>query len=148
MSDMFEMSNLGKLTYYLGIEVEQGYGFIELKQTSYAKKILGKAGLAECNPTKYPMDPKEQLTKDMGGKRVDVTQFKSLVGGLRYLVHTRPDIAYSVGIVCRHYKQVYGTANDTSLECSKENFTLHKGHSRVWVGIFKEGRQQSVDRFF
>ena len=105
MSYMFEMSNLGKLKYYLGIEVEQGNGFIELKQTGYAKKILGKAGLAECNPTKYPMDPKEQLTKDAGGKRVDVTQFKSLVGGLRYLVHTRPNIAYSVGIVSRYMEQ-------------------------------------------
>lgn len=51
-----------------------------MKQTSYAKKLLEKAGLAECNPTKYHMDPKEQLTKDEGGKWVNDTQFKSLVG--------------------------------------------------------------------
>ncbi|XP_063940548.1 secreted RxLR effector protein 161-like [Daucus carota subsp. sativus] len=47
------------------------------------------------------MDPKEQLTKDEGGVRVDATKFRSMVGGLRYLVHTRPDIAFSVGIVSR-----------------------------------------------
>ncbi|XP_074328210.1 secreted RxLR effector protein 161-like [Apium graveolens] len=47
------------------------------------------------------MDPKEQITKDERGKLVDVTQFKSIVGGLRYLVHTRPDIAFVVGIVSR-----------------------------------------------
>ena len=101
MSDTFDMSDLGKLSYYLGIEVVQGQGYIELKQSGYAKKILQKAGLDECNPTKFPMDPKEQLTKDEGGKAVNTTEFKSLVGGLRYLVHTRPDIAYSVGVVSR-----------------------------------------------
>lgn len=84
-----------------GIEVAQGPGYVELKQTSYAKKILEKAGMMDCNSTKFPMDPKECLTKDEGGKMVDATQFKSMIGGLRYLVHTRPDIAYSVGIVSR-----------------------------------------------
>ena len=102
MSKVFEMSDLGQLTYYLGIEVKQGDGFIELKQTGYAKKLLVQAGLAECNPTKYPMDPKEQLTKDDGGKKVDSTEYRSLVGGLRYLVHTRHDIAFSVGMVSRY----------------------------------------------
>lgn len=67
-----------------------------MKQEAYAK-----AGLAECNPVKHPMDPKEVITKDQGGKEVDVTFYKSLIGGLRYLVHTRPDIAYSVGIMSR-----------------------------------------------
>lgn len=54
-----------------------------------------------CNPTRYPMDPKESINRDEGGKPVDKTQFKSLVGGLRYLVHTRPDISFSVGIISR-----------------------------------------------
>lgn len=99
------MSDLGRLSYYLGIEVEQGEGYIELKQAGYARKLLEKAGLADCNPVRYPMDPKEQLSKDEGGKKVDATWYKSLVGGLRYLVHTRPDIAFSVGIVSRYMEQ-------------------------------------------
>lgn len=101
MGERFEMSNMGQLSYYLGIEVAQGSGFIELKQTAYAKKILEKAGMVDCNPTKFPMDPKECITKNEDGKMVDATQFKSMIGGLRYLVHTRPDIAYSVGMVSR-----------------------------------------------
>lgn len=105
MSSIFEMSDMGKLTYYLGIEVRQGDGCIELKQTSYAMKLLKKAGMMGCNPTKYPMDPKEQLTKDSEGKPVEVTQYKSIVGGLRYLVHTRPDISYAVGIVSRYMER-------------------------------------------
>lgn len=105
MNKQFEMSNLGKLSYYLGIEVQQGKGFIELRQSAYAKKVLEKAGMMGCNPTKYPMDPKELITKDEGGKPVDSTEFKSIVGGLRYLVHTRPDIAYSVGIISRYMEK-------------------------------------------
>lgn len=47
------------------------------------------------------MDPEETISKDENGKPVNSTRFKSIVGGLRYLVHTRPDIAFSVGIVSR-----------------------------------------------
>ncbi|KAL8117931.1 hypothetical protein AgCh_015718 [Apium graveolens] len=101
MSSRFEMSYLGRLSYYLGIEVEQGADYIELKQAAYAKKILEKAGLAGCNPVKYPMDPKESMSKDENGKPVNSTLFKSIVGGIRYLVNTRPDIAFLVGIVSR-----------------------------------------------
>lgn len=101
MAKNFDMSNLGKLTYYLGIEVEQGDGYIQLKQTGYAKKILNKAGMLDCNSMKIPMHPKEIISKDEGGTPVDPTNFKSLIGGLRYLVHTRPDLAYSVGVVSR-----------------------------------------------
>lgn len=76
MNKRFEMSDLGKLSHYLGIEVKQGVGCIELKQSAYAKKILEKAGMRDCNPTKYPMDPKETIRKDEGGILVDITQFK------------------------------------------------------------------------
>lgn len=52
MKARFEMSDLGKLSYYLGIEVVQGEGYIELKQGGYARKILEKSGMTDCNPTK------------------------------------------------------------------------------------------------
>lgn len=101
MGSQFEMSNLGHLNYYVGIEVDQKREYIELKQTAFAKKLLERAGMAECNPVKYPMELKMQLHKDENGEMVDSTLFKSLIGGLRYLVHTRPDISFSVGVVSR-----------------------------------------------
>ena len=67
----------------------------------YAKKVLEKARIGGCNRTKYPIDPKERLPKDKRGTEVDSTDYKNMVGGLRYLVHLRPDIAYSVGMVSR-----------------------------------------------
>lgn len=72
---------------------------MELRQTGYTKGLLKKAGMFGCNPTPYPMEPREQLNKDNTGKVVDSTVYKSLVGGLTFLVHTRPDIWYAVGMV-------------------------------------------------
>ncbi|KAK1396086.1 hypothetical protein POM88_005949 [Heracleum sosnowskyi] len=67
MNQKFEMSDLGLLSYYLGIEVNQGLGFTTVKQTSYAKKVLEKAGMANCNAAKVPMEYKLQLDKDEEG---------------------------------------------------------------------------------
>lgn len=60
MSGKFEMSNLGKLSYYLGVEVEQGIGYTKLKQAAYARKILERAGLGDCKPNKIPNGPKRK----------------------------------------------------------------------------------------
>ena len=92
MNQEFDMSDLGKLAYYIGIEVEQRNGFTELRQTAYAKKVLERAGMLDCNPVKYPMESKILLHKDENGKLVNSTMFKSIIGGLRYLVHTRPSL--------------------------------------------------------
>lgn len=69
MSHKFDMSDLGLLLHYLGLEVKQDKGHIVIKQTAYARKILERASLSECNPTKYPMDPKEVITKDEGERK-------------------------------------------------------------------------------
>lgn len=53
------MTDLGKPSYYMGIEVNQEANFIKLKQSGYAAKLLEKSGMRDCNPTKYPMDSKE-----------------------------------------------------------------------------------------
>lgn len=101
MNRQFEMSNLGLLSFYLGIEVNQKEHSTTLKQSAYAKKLLDKSGMANCNPCRYPMEYKLQLDKDEGGELVDATEYRSTVGGLRYLTHTRPDISFAVGVVSR-----------------------------------------------
>lgn len=99
------MNDLGKLSYYLGIEVEQSDGHIVIKQSGYARKILEKAGMLECNPTTYPIDPKVLITSDEKGEIMDATMFKSMVGGLRYLLHIRTNISFSVRVVSRYMER-------------------------------------------
>ncbi|XP_023736146.1 uncharacterized mitochondrial protein AtMg00810-like [Lactuca sativa] len=101
MSKKFEMNDLGMLSYYLGFEVNQHDGAVTLKQVVYAKNIIVKTGMTDCNPCKYPMEPKLELTKDKEGEEVNITDYISVVGALRYLTHTRPDISYVVGLVSR-----------------------------------------------
>lgn len=101
MKCLFDMSDLGLLSYYLGIEVVQGKDGIILTQKGYAEKILKVSGMEECNSSQYPMEPKLHLTKDEKGEPVNATMYKRLVGSLRYLVHTRPDLNYSVGVVSK-----------------------------------------------
>lgn len=102
MSNEFDMSDLGSLSFYLGIEVEQCEGGIVLKQEAFARSLLSKTGLMDCNLTHCPMEHKVTLDKDEGGITVDPTEYRSIVGGLRYLTNTRPDISFAVGVMSRY----------------------------------------------
>ncbi|XP_031505063.1 uncharacterized mitochondrial protein AtMg00810-like [Nymphaea colorata] len=97
----FEMSDLGLLNYYLGNEVAQSEDNIQIKQVAYAKKVLTQFGMFDYNPTKLPMELRSQLHKDPEGQPVDATEFRRVIGCLRYLLHTRPDLSYVVGVASR-----------------------------------------------
>ena len=102
MSSRFDMSDLGKLSYYLGIEVIQQNEGIVLNQRRYALKILEEAGMEDCNMVHTPMVNGLQLSKSEHEKEVDATAFRKNVGCFRYLLHTRPDLSYSVGVLSRY----------------------------------------------
>jgi hypothetical protein len=99
MQCLFRMSDLGLLSYYLGIEVRQSKAVVTLGQAAYARKLLQKANLVGCNPCHTPMEAHLKLSKEGTTALVDATDYRSLVGSLRYLVHTRPDISFAVGFV-------------------------------------------------
>ena len=101
MKKSFSMSDLGLLTYYLGIQVDQKTGVTTLCQSSYALKILENAGMKGCNPSHVPMENRLRLSKNDKSLLVDKTKYRSVISSLRYLVNTRPDIAFAVGIVSR-----------------------------------------------
>ena len=101
MSKNFKMSDLGVLSYYLGIEVQQSIAGITICQSEYAKKLLDTTGLEDSNPTRTPMEARLQLRTASTTTAVDITHYYSIVRSLRYLVNTRPDLAYFVGYVSR-----------------------------------------------
>jgi hypothetical protein len=100
MAKVFKMSDLGLLHYYLGIEIKQGQEGVSLCQGAYAAKILEKTGLADCNSCQVPMEPRLKLSKESDQPGVDQTEYMSIIGCLRYLVNTRPGIAFVVGYIC------------------------------------------------
>ena len=101
MAARFRMSDLDALSYYLGIEVRQGKEELMFGQSVYASMLLERSGMAECKPCMTPMDERLKLTKASTVAKVDATLYQSIIDGLRYLVHTRPNIALAVGYVSR-----------------------------------------------
>lgn len=69
---------------------------ITLTQSAYVEKILEKCGTNNCNPCQVPIEARLKLRKVNNSPPVDATCYRSIVGSMRYLVHTRPDIAYVV----------------------------------------------------
>lgn len=105
MESKFEMSDLGLLHYFLGIEVQQSIDGIFISQRKYAKDLLSRFGMLNSKPADTPMNFNEKLQQDDGAEMADAKKFRSLVGGLNYLTHTRPDIAYSVSLISRFMQQ-------------------------------------------
>ncbi|KAK4345238.1 hypothetical protein RND71_035414 [Anisodus tanguticus] len=101
MTKEFEMTDMGLMTYYLGIEVKQQKDGIFISHESYAKEILKKFKMENRKLISTPTEYGIKMSKHEEGKSVDPTFFKSLVGSLRYLTCTRPDILHAVELVSR-----------------------------------------------
>jgi hypothetical protein len=101
MKRLFSMSDLGLLRYYLGLEVKQDQGRITISQGAYAGKLLDKAGMSDCNSVRMPMEARCQLSNDSKEAPINATFYRIIIGSLRYLVNTRPDIAFTVGYLSR-----------------------------------------------
>lgn len=96
---VFEMTDLGHMSYFLGMEVRQKRREIFFCQYRYATEILRKFKMADCKATTTPMHEKEKLSKGDGSEKVDESSYRNLVGCLVYLTTTRPDISYCVVIL-------------------------------------------------
>jgi hypothetical protein len=101
MQAQFKLSDLGLLSFYLGIEVIQRNDGICLSQVAYMRKVLDKVGMQGRNPCHMPMEPRFKLSKISSAPPVDATEYREIIGSLRYLVHIRPDISFVIGYVNR-----------------------------------------------
>ncbi|XP_019108303.1 uncharacterized mitochondrial protein AtMg00810-like [Beta vulgaris subsp. vulgaris] len=101
MMSEYEMTDLGAMKYFLGLQVKQSPGRIFLSQEKYADNLLKKFNMSECKPLATTMALNERLSKNDGKEKVDASIYRSLVGSLIYLTHTRPDIVHVVSIISR-----------------------------------------------
>nr|KYP70017.1 Retrovirus-related Pol polyprotein from transposon TNT 1-94 [Cajanus cajan] len=105
MVKCFEMTDLGLMSYFLGIEVIQQDDGIFISQKKYAADILKKFKMENSKPISTPVEEKLKLKKDSDGKRINATYYKSLIGSLKYLTATRPDIVFGVGLLSRFIEE-------------------------------------------
>uniref|UniRef100_A0A2N9EXN8 4-alpha-glucanotransferase n=1 Tax=Fagus sylvatica TaxID=28930 RepID=A0A2N9EXN8_FAGSY len=99
LSSSFLTKDLGKLRYFLGIEVARSKASISLSQRKYTLDILQDTGYLGSKPVATPMEPNLKLMPDEGDFVDDPDTYRRLVGKLIYLTITRPDISYAVSIV-------------------------------------------------
>ena len=101
MKKEFEMTDLGLMKYFLGIQVTQNDKGIFICQNKYAQDVMRRFRMINCSPISTPMTMGTKLGKEDNEKEFDSTQFRKLVGSLIYLTTTRLDIMYVVSVISR-----------------------------------------------
>jgi len=134
MKKNFAMTDLGKMRYFLGAEVTQDTRGIFISQQKYAKEILSRFGMEQCNMVCNPIVPGNRLSKDDSGKSVDATNFKQMVGCLMYLLATRPDLAYVVCLIARYMER----PTETHFAAAKRILRYLKGSLQYGI-LYKRG---------
>nr|GFA17444.1 hypothetical protein [Tanacetum cinerariifolium] len=97
MKDKFQMSSMGELTFFFGLQVHQKKDGIFISQDKYVAEILRKFRLSDGKSASTPIGTEKPLLKDPDGGDVDVHTYRSMIGSLMYLTSSRPDIMF---IVC------------------------------------------------
>ncbi|GJW14771.1 uncharacterized mitochondrial protein-like protein, partial [Tanacetum coccineum] len=103
MHKKFQMSSMGELTFFLGLQVKQKEDGIFISQDKYVTEILKKFGFTNVKTASTPMETQNPLLKDENGEEVDVHLYRSMIGSLMYLTSLRPDIMFAV-CACARYQ--------------------------------------------
>ncbi|KAH9658405.1 hypothetical protein KPL70_023484 [Citrus sinensis] len=101
MSQEFEMSMMGELKYFLGLQIKQNEEGIFINQAKYVKDLLKRFGYENGTAKSTPMSTTIKLDKDEKGKEVDIKTYRGMIGSLLYLTANRPDIMFSVCLCAR-----------------------------------------------
>nr|GEY14831.1 hypothetical protein [Tanacetum cinerariifolium] len=130
MKDKFQMSLMGELTFFLGLQVKQKKNGIFISHDKYVAEILRKFGLTDRKSASTPIDTKKPLLKDPDGEDVDVHTYTSMIGSLMYLTSLRPDIMFAV-CACARFQV---TPKASHLHAVKRIFRYLKGkpHLGLW----------------
>nr|GFB14459.1 retrovirus-related Pol polyprotein from transposon TNT 1-94 [Tanacetum cinerariifolium] len=105
MKSSFEMSMMGEMAFFLGLQVNQYPNGIYINQSNYVNEILKKYGLNTCDTIGTPMDIKDKLDLDQIGTPVDATKYRSMIDALMYLTSSRPDIVHDTCVCVRYQAQ-------------------------------------------
>ena len=95
----FQTKDLGKLKYFLGIEIAQSNSGVLISRRKYTLDILADTGMLDCKPIDTPMDSNVKLIPGQGEPLQDQGRYRRLVGKLNYLTITWPDISFPLSIV-------------------------------------------------
>ncbi|GJW64301.1 putative ribonuclease H-like domain-containing protein [Tanacetum coccineum] len=134
MKSRFQMSSMGELTFFLGLQVKQNKEGIFISQDKYVAEILKKFDLVSVKTAITPIETKVALTKDEEAVDVDVHLYRSMIGSLMYLTASRPDIMFAV-CACSRFQV---TPKTSHLNVVKRIFKYLKGKPNLGLWYPRE----------
>ncbi|GJS90538.1 putative ribonuclease H-like domain-containing protein [Tanacetum coccineum] len=134
MKDKFQMSSMGELTFFLGLQVQQKEDGIFISQDKYVAEILKKFNYTDVKSASTPVDLEKPLVKDGDADDVDVHLYRSMIGSLMYLTSSRPDIMFAV-CACARFQV---TPKTSHLLAVKRIFRYLKGKPTLGLWYSKD----------
>ncbi|GJX89908.1 putative ribonuclease H-like domain-containing protein [Tanacetum coccineum] len=129
MHTRFQMSSMGELTFFLGLQVKQQPDGIFISQDKYVADILKKFDFCSIKTATTPIESNKPLVKDEDGVEVDVHEYRSMIGSLMYLTTSRPDIMFVV-CACARFQV---TLKASYLHDVKRIFRYLKHQPKLWL---------------
>lgn len=139
MKTDFEMTDLGRLSYFLGMEFFNTPTGLLMHQKKYAKDLLERFNMSQCNEVETPLEVNKKLKKNEYEERVDGTKYKQLVGSLRFLCNSGPNIMFGVGLLSRFMSD----PRKSHMIASKRIFRYIKG--TMDFGVLFQNNQKEKD---
>ncbi|KAK6124639.1 hypothetical protein DH2020_041627 [Rehmannia glutinosa] len=130
MQGEFEMSMMGELNFFLGLQIKQCQEGIYISQSKYTKELLKKFGIEEGRTVSTPMATNVKIDKDEKGKPVDESKYRGMIASLLYLTASRPDILHVVCLCARFQSN----AKESHMSVVKRIFRYLKG--TIQYGLF------------
>ncbi|GJU66799.1 putative ribonuclease H-like domain-containing protein [Tanacetum coccineum] len=127
MHKRFQMSSMGELTFFLGLQVKQKDDGIFISQDKYVADILKKFDFVTVKTASTPIETNKALLKDEEAEDVDVYLYRSMIGSLMYLIASRPDIMFAV-CACARFQV---TPKVSHLHAVKRIFRYLKGQPKL-----------------
>ncbi|GJR00233.1 retrovirus-related pol polyprotein from transposon TNT 1-94 [Tanacetum coccineum] len=134
MCSKFQMSMMGKLSFFLGLQISQSPRGNFLNQSKYALELIKKYGMETCELADTPMVEKSKLCEDPQGKAVDPTHYRGMIGTLMYLTASRPDLVFVV-CMCAQYQ---AKPTEKHLHVVKQIFQCLRGTINIGLWYSKD----------
>ncbi|KAJ8763087.1 hypothetical protein K2173_023292 [Erythroxylum novogranatense] len=138
------MTDLGEMSYFLGMEVQQSQDGIFIGQQKYAKKVLKKFKTDLCKPMSTPLMQNEKLSKDDGATKVDEGWYQSLIGYSMYLTATTPNLMFVVFLLSKFMH----CASELHFKATKRVLRYIKGTENFGIMFKKSTNLKLVGYFY
>ena len=133
MANEFEMSMIGELSYFLGLQIKEMKNDTFVSQGKQMKDMIKKFEMQEAKPMSTPMGTNDQLGSDASGNMVDQKLYRSMIGSLLYITASRPDVIFSV-CKCARYQ---ASPRESHLKATKRLLWYLKGTHDVGLWYLK-----------